>query len=410
MKKLFLGVIALLLCYSIVQTSPVRAVDCETFDPKTSKNTDELKECSNYYSNKVSTLAGQKQTLSQAIAYLDTQIKLTQAKITTTTLQLDKLNVEISDLSGRIESIDFSLDDLTKLFISRVRETYMRPGKFDTAIIAQSSGLPDILRNIEYTKKIRDNDRSILISLEKSRLDASAQKELKEEKQKEIESLKKKLDADKSALSTQNAEKQKFLADTKNDEKKYQALLSQTNAQLSAFRQFAINRGGADLLNNQTKCNEGWAGCYYNQRDSLWGSMSLGSSSYNMAESGCFVTTVAMLASHYGKNIKPNDIAASTDAVTPGGDTRHSFTVNGVSVSIANVSKSSLDSELASGRPVMARLYEGTSQQHSIIIFKKEGDTYMMHDPFMPNGYNKPLSAGGYTVGNITSLRLVSFN
>ena len=134
----------------------VAAIDCETFDPNNSDNKDDLTQCSTYYADKLRTLSGQKQTLAQAIAYLNTQIKLTQAKISSTIVQLDKLNIEIQDLSGRIESIDYSLDDLTKLFISRVRETYMRPGRFDTAIIAQSSGLPDILRNIEYAKKVRD--------------------------------------------------------------------------------------------------------------------------------------------------------------------------------------------------------------------------------------------------------------
>src|SRR3989339_1752720 len=41
---------------------------------------------------KLSSLAGQKQTLSQALSVLNTQIKLTQAKISSTNVQLDKLN------------------------------------------------------------------------------------------------------------------------------------------------------------------------------------------------------------------------------------------------------------------------------------------------------------------------------
>ncbi len=233
----------------------VRAIDCETFDPKTSNNKDDLTQCTTYYTDKIGTLSGQKQTLAQAIAYLNTQIKLTQAKISATTIQLDKLGVEIDDLTGKIESIDFSLDDLTKLFISRVRETYMRPSKYDTAIIAQSSGLGDILRGVEYTKKVRDHDRSILIALEKSRLDFNTQKELKETKQKEIETLKKKLDADKAVLASQVAAKNQLLIETKNSEAKYQLLLSQAMAELEAINDIIAGKGveieAGQILENQ---------------------------------------------------------------------------------------------------------------------------------------------------------------
>lgn len=196
----------------------------------------ELKDYISDCNAKLGTLSGQKQTLDSAISYLNTQIKITQAKVAATSSQLDKLNAEISDLTGRIESIDFSLDDLTKLFISRVRETYMRPSKYDASIIAQSYGISDLLRNIEYTKKIRDHDRTILIALEKSRLNFNTQKELKEVKQKEIETLKQALTSQQSSLANQKTAKDKLLADTKNDEKKYQQLLSTALADLDSIR------------------------------------------------------------------------------------------------------------------------------------------------------------------------------
>ncbi len=186
--------------------------------------------------SKLGELSGQRQTLASAIDYLNTQIKLTQAKISSTTIQLDKLNVEISDLSGKIESIDYSLDDLTKLFVSRVRETYMKRSSYEAKLLAQSAGVSSILRNLEYAKKIRDHDRNLLIMLEKSRLDASAQKEIKEAKQAEIESLKKKLDSDKAALAGQIAAKNVLLQETKNSETTYQKLLAEAQAELVAIR------------------------------------------------------------------------------------------------------------------------------------------------------------------------------
>lgn len=233
MKKIGFIFIVLMVYWSNGVIPPARAAVCGDVVPS-----DEgalrtyIEDCN----AKLSSLSGQKQTLASAIDYLNTQIKLTQAKISSTTVQLDKLNIEIEDLSSRIESIDYSLDDITKLFISRVRQTYMRRNRYDAQIIAQSSGLSDILRGVEYTKKIRDHDRSLLVALEKSRLDYNTQKEIKEVKQKEIEALKKKLDADKAALASQVESKNKLLAETKNSEATYQKLLAEAQAELVAIR------------------------------------------------------------------------------------------------------------------------------------------------------------------------------
>ncbi|MCX6705057.1 MAG: C39 family peptidase [Candidatus Woesebacteria bacterium] len=198
---------------------------------------------------------------------------------------------------------------------------------------------------------------------------------------------------------------------TKNDESKYQSLLAQAKAQLSAFRSFVISQGGASILSNQTKCDS-W-GCYYNQRDSQWGNMSLGGSPYSVAEYGCLVSSVSMVASHYGKNVKPSDIAVAPNAFVPGtGYLYHSFSANVVNITINSASKSILDGELAAGRPVIAGLFGGPD--HFIVITRKDGDSYIMRDPFMENGAGndgsgRPLT-DKYSFSNITSLRLVSFN
>ncbi|MEI8232487.1 MAG: peptidoglycan DD-metalloendopeptidase family protein [bacterium] len=232
MKKFFFFLL-LVATYSVLTKVPTAlAAVCGDNIPT---NAEEL---SGYISDcniKLGELGGQKKTLASAISYLNTQIKITEAKVASTTSQLDKLNIEISDLTGRISSIDYSLTDLTKVFISRVRETYMRPGTYDAYIVAQTSTLPDALRVIEYTKKVRDHDRSVLISLEKSRLDFDTQKQAKEQKQKEIEALKEKLDVQKKSLNISKNEKDVLLSVTKSNEQKYKTLLDEATAEYNAF-------------------------------------------------------------------------------------------------------------------------------------------------------------------------------
>lgn len=243
-----------------VPNNLVLAVTCDDARPTDKAQLEEyIADCT----AKLNQLDGQAKTLASAISYLNTQINITQAKIGATTHELDKLNAEIVDLEGKIESIDYSLDDLTKLFVSRVRETYMRPNKYETAIIAQSSGLNDILRNVEYTKKVRDHDRNILIALEKSRLDVTTQKQIKELKQKEVETLKRSLDNQQAALAEQKAAKDKLLSDTKNDEKRYQQLRATALSDLDSIRRAlsAIGTKIGEVKKGEVIASVGNTGC-----------------------------------------------------------------------------------------------------------------------------------------------------
>ncbi len=358
-------------------------------------------ECSSLieeYTNQITKLQGQANTLKNQIAQFDAQIKLTGIKITDT-------ENKIKLLGDRIDQLEVSLTSLNKAFESRAIETY-KLSRFEVGLvyILTASNISDAVSKYHYLQKIQEEDRSLLLRLEEAQTAYEGEKT-------EQEILQEQLETQKAKLNTQKIAKNSLLTATKSDETKYQQLLAQAKAQLSAFRSFVSRQGGASILSNQTKCND-W-GCYYNQRDSQWGNIGLGGSSYTMANYGCLVSSVSMMASHYGRGIKPNDIAISSDAFVPGtGYLYHSFTVNGVSVSISTASKSILDSELAAGRPVIAGLYSGPD--HFIVITRKDGDNYIMRDPFLENGAGSdgngiPLT-DKYNVSDITSLRLVSFN
>lgn len=344
-------------------------------------------------SAQVSKLSSQAKTLSNQIAQFDAQIRLTLLKITQT-------EEKIVLLGGRIDQLEVSITDLSRAFSSRVVETYkMTRSGLPFFLLISSTDINEAVTRYNYLQRIQEADQSLLERFQK------AQNEYKGEKTNQ-EQLQKELQKQKANLNSQKAAKANLLAVTRNDEKRYQQLLSEAQAQLAAFRRFVASQGGASILSNQTRCN-GW-GCYFNQRDSLWGNIGMGGSSYSTAGYGCLVSSVAMVASHYGKNIKPGDISVLPSAFFAGtGLLLHSFSVNGVSVSISKVSAGLLDSELAAGRPVIAGLYGGPD--HFIVILRKEGDKYIMHDPFLENGAERPLT-DKYNVSDITSLRLVSFN
>lgn len=384
MKKLFLFIVFLGTFYSVLTTAPrAHAAVCGDNVPT---DDGELKSYIDDCSSKLKSLSGQKTTLSHALSFLTTQINLTQAKIAEQTTQLSKLEIEINDLSGKIQSLDYSLTDLTKLFVARVKSSYMNVASSPIAMILHFSGITEFTKGLQYVEAVRDHDQKLLLSLEKSRLDFDQQRTMKEKKQAEIEAVKKILDREKAALATQVSAKNKLLADTKNDEARFQSLLSAAQAQLAAFRRFTTSQGGTSLLSNQTKC-DAW-GCYYNQRDSSWGNQTIGLSGETMKEVGCLVTSMAMVASHYGKSIKPGDIAASSNPFW--GNTafmnQGSWSVAGVTMTRTRIGSSTakIDEELSAGRPVVVGIYGGPD--HFLVITKKEGDDYIMNDPFPENG------------------------
>lgn len=396
MKKILILVCSLFIvfCYLLL-APPARADQIEDLNNKI-----------NEYQSKLTELSGQKKTLSSTLAYLNTQISLTQSQIAKSQQELILLQKDIDALTEQIGKLNLSLDELTTLLSHRVRGTYIQASEnLPLYILLSSNGVTDMINRYKYLQVVQGNDKKIMVAMERSRQNYDLQKTLKEQKQSEVEAVKNKLNKQKTNLLIQQQEKNQLMEITKNDEKKYQALLSEAIAQRNAFNRYVTSQGGASILTNQTKC-DGW-GCYYNQRDAQWGNNSMGGSGLSIANYGCFITSVAMIASHGGIDIKPPDIAANPSNFTlpDSAYLRHEFSVNGKSVSITVTSASQLDDELKKG-PVIVGLFSGPD--HFIIIKEKKDGGYIMNDPFLENGSDKPFS-DKYETSNINSLRLVSF-
>lgn len=222
-----------------LNASIIQAVECDGNLPEDDNLWDEyLNNCK----TKITESQAQQETLSATISYLNDQINLTFAEIAKTEKELEILGIEIDDLTGKIASIDFSLEDLTKLFISRVQESY-KQSKNNLALqtMVQADNFPGFIRGLEYIKRVRDHDRQVMIALEKSRLDYDNQRTAKEEKQAEVEVLQEKLEGQRYSLAQQKTSKNQLLQQTKNDEAKYQQLLSQALAEKSAIERALVS-------------------------------------------------------------------------------------------------------------------------------------------------------------------------
>ncbi len=339
------------------------------------------------YTAKITQLQKAQDTLENQLAYLNSQTQLTQLKITQTEVTIDILKKDISKLSNDIDNLDSSLNQLSSAYLTQISQLYKLGKTNNLLTMVLKRNFNDFYRDYRYLSDIQTNHKSLLVNMETTRTNFDNQKQEKQEKQTQLQKLQTELDREKQSLASQTKAKNNLLADTKNSEQTYQQKLSEAKAQLASFRRFITSQGGASILKNQTKCDD-W-GCYYNQRDSQWGNMGIGLSPDSMAEYGCLITSSAMIATHYGKNIKPSDIAGNSSNFF--GRTAYmqqgSITANGASITRTRVAATlaNITSEVSAGRPVIVgvRISGG---EHFVVIKKKEGDQFIMNDPFVESG------------------------
>src|SRR3989338_1233323 len=103
-------------------------------------------------------------------------------------------------------------------------------------ILISSPDLKTAFTSFHYLKKIESADRDLLVRLEKAQLTY-------EEEKVDQEALQKELESQKTVLGAQKAAKATLLEQTKNDEKKYQQLLSQARAEFEAIQAILAGKG-----------------------------------------------------------------------------------------------------------------------------------------------------------------------
>lgn len=182
------------------------------------------------YNAQITRLQNQASTLSNQVAQFNAQIRLTELKI-------DQTQEQISLLGGRIDQLESSLGSLNEAFGSRVEETYKLARLDDSPLLLMAaSNVGDAVSKFHYLKKIQEADKKLIERLDNAKNTYSTQKV-------EFEALEQTLNSQKKELDEQKAAKANLLAVTKNDEKRYQELLSAARAEFEAIQAIIAGRG-----------------------------------------------------------------------------------------------------------------------------------------------------------------------
>jgi len=238
---LFLAVLGFFLFIKVLVPSPVIAADC--IDPKGEKDLTKLTEIQDACLKGLSELQGTEDTLTKAISYMQTQERLTKVKISQTSTQIVVLEGEIASLSAKIVRLDESLNYISKIFLSRIIAGYKMRLVDPLMLFFTSRNLGDFLARYQYLKSVQLHDRSLLLSMEETKMNYDDQKKLKETLQAKLLVLKKQLEAEKASLVSQITSRNQLLQETRGREADYQKFLQATKEELEAIQQIAAGNG-----------------------------------------------------------------------------------------------------------------------------------------------------------------------
>lgn len=217
--------------------------ECETKIKEGQLNLTEAKDCETILNDLYQQAAEEKKTLRTEIKRFDTLIAVTATRIYQTVTQIKSLEEEILTLTKKISSLDISLDKLSEVLLERIAATYKK-GKIEPlALFFSSKDFSAFVSRYKYLRVIQLHDRNLMFQMETTRTNYEDQKNLKEEKQKELETARKKLESQKILLDQQKADKERLLQITQNKEQRYQQLLAATRAEIDAIQRIIAGKG-----------------------------------------------------------------------------------------------------------------------------------------------------------------------
>lgn len=341
------------------------------------------------------------QLLNKAITQISSEINQTQSKINETSSKISQAKDSIVGTEKQIRDKEEELAYQQNLQAEALRTLYVYGDedliellfteKSFSAVIDQNNYLEALETKIEGTIS---QIISLKADLENEKKDLESQKSGLELFKSQQESSKKSLDSQKSQqnslLNSTNSQIQNYLSDITEMQKKVAEIQRQIDILI------ATSSWGGDIISAN---DSSW---YYRQLDY---NVKMGVSPYTIAQYGCLVSSISMVATYYGHRITPADMANDDNLFDSGGYFLQKYPdyLGVYSLGSSAVNWSVLNDDISNGYPVIISLYlpsvgalnrDGSS--HFVVVKGFANGKYLMHDP-IGNGR-------GYSIGQVRSM------
>jgi len=249
----------------LATSRPVLAVACE--DIQCDRDSENYFSCNNKKQqclrDKIAETQTQARSLQNAIDILQDQIAVQQLKIAQTRAEIRDLEKQIEELTERIYGLDLSLDRLSGVLVDRVIKHYKIATSNPVLTFFSNRSLNSSLAELKYQRLVQRQTAQTLAKAENQRLTYDEQRQLKQQKQLELDDLKSRLEQQTALLDAQQADKEELLRVTKNDEQTYQQLLAEAIADRASIER-ALSSVGAkvgDVGRGEVIASVGNTGC-----------------------------------------------------------------------------------------------------------------------------------------------------
>ncbi|MEX2028907.1 MAG: peptidoglycan DD-metalloendopeptidase family protein [Candidatus Paceibacterota bacterium] len=194
-----------------------------------------LEEQIRIYQNELNNLGKQKDSLSVSIKQLDVTRKKLNADISVTQNKIDKTNLEIQSLSSDIGDKESSIRTNTDFIKSEIRRMNELENTSLIETVLSHNNFTIIWNDIDNIITVRESMRDNINQLQETKIVLEDTREQTIEAKNELTRLKTQLSDQQKIVVQNTSEKNKLLAQTKNNEANYQKLVAEQLAKRVAF-------------------------------------------------------------------------------------------------------------------------------------------------------------------------------
>jgi peptidoglycan hydrolase CwlO-like protein len=352
----------------------------------------------------------QSKTLQNQISLLNSEIGSVQGDINS--LENEILNTEekIKRLLEDIEKKNKNIKENQKNLSEMLRSYNKLNKELGLTLISRDNSLGNLFSQSDYLSHLSTKINSTLKIIKEEREVLKEEREELEIEKGKLDIRKGELDDERNSLALKKNERNNILTRTKGEEAEYQKLIANIESQmkqllidvnsLSAAEQGELS----DILKNAKKPKEGTASTswYYSQNDPDWGDKKLGGSSWTLDDSGCAITSIAMVFKKHGRNIDPGDLTSASSFTNSGSIYWNSPSNSKIKLNQdygthhGNINWNDVEDLVEDGTPVIVFISGVGNNGHYVVVhgYDKKNKDFVVHDPYCWSGsYSKNCGA-----------------